>query len=231
MFHKGEKERVLAYSVHAACDKKGFVLSSIVSAANVHDSVVFKELYENVKSKFTEISAVAVDSGYKTPYICKILLDDNVTPVMPYKRPMTKKGFFKKHDFVYDEYYDCYICPKEEILTYSTTNREGYKEYVSNPQVCLKCEFLHKCTCSKNNKKVVCRHVWEEYLEEAEHLRHTTYNKSIYALRSQTIERVFADLKEKHGLCYTTLRGIDKVRMQTLLAFACLNLKKLANWK
>ncbi|SHL17540.1 Transposase DDE domain-containing protein, partial [Alkalithermobacter thermoalcaliphilus JW-YL-7 = DSM 7308] len=72
---------------------------------------------------------------------------------------------------------------------------------------------------------------WEEYLEEAEHLRHTTYNKSIYALRSQTIERVFADLKEKHGLRYTTLRGIDKVRMQTLLAFACLNLKKLANWK
>ncbi|WP_079411158.1 transposase [Alkalithermobacter paradoxus] len=110
-------------------------------------------------------------------------------------------------------------------------SREGYKEYISNSNVCSKCEFLHKCTDSKNNKKVVSRHVWEEYLEEAEHLRHTNYNKKVYALRSQTIERVFADLKEKHGLRYTTLRGIDKVRMQTLLAFACLNLKKLANWK
>ncbi|OPJ56229.1 transposase [Alkalithermobacter paradoxus] len=121
MFHKGEKERVLAYSIHAACDKKGFVLSAKVSAANVHDSVVFKELYEDARLKFKEISAVAADAGYKTPYICKILLDDKVTPVMPYKRPVTKKGFFKKHEFVYDEYYYCYICPQGEILNYSTT--------------------------------------------------------------------------------------------------------------
>ena len=35
---------------------------------------------------------------------------------MPYKRPMTKKGFFKKYDYVFDEYYDCMICPANEIL-------------------------------------------------------------------------------------------------------------------
>lgn len=44
--------------------------------------------------------AVAVDSGYKTPYICKLLLDDGVRPVMPYKRPQTKKGFFRKYEFI-----------------------------------------------------------------------------------------------------------------------------------
>ncbi|MDI3518242.1 MAG: hypothetical protein PWQ34_389 [Caldanaerobacter sp.] len=35
---------------------------------------------------------------------------------------MTKDGFMKKHQYVYDEYYDCYICPQDEILTYVTTN-------------------------------------------------------------------------------------------------------------
>ena len=31
--------------------------------------------------------------------------------LFPYTRPKTKEGFFGKHEFAYDEYYDCYICP------------------------------------------------------------------------------------------------------------------------
>lgn len=150
---------------------------------------------------------------------------------MPYKRPQTKKSFFKKHQYVYDEYFDCYLCPVGKILESKTTNREGYKVYESNPDICKTCKFLHKCAKSKDHKKRISRHIWEGYLKEAEHLRHTRYNKELYELRSQTIERVFADLKEKHGMRYTTLRGLDKITMQAMLAFACLNLKKLANWK
>ncbi len=52
-------------------------------------------------------------------------------PLFPYKRPMTKEGFFGKYEYAYDEYYDCYICPGAHILKYSTTNRSGYKEYKS----------------------------------------------------------------------------------------------------
>ncbi len=40
---------------------------------------------------------------------------------MPYKRPMIAKGDYKKYDYVYDEYYDCVICPKNKILSYATT--------------------------------------------------------------------------------------------------------------
>jgi len=47
---------------------------------------------------------------------------------------------------------------------------------------------------------------------------------------SKTIERVFADLKEKHGMRVTMLRGIEKVHMQVLLTCTCFNMKKLANW-
>jgi hypothetical protein len=36
-----------------------------------------------------------LDAGYKTPYICKVLIDDEVIPVMPYKRPQTKKVSLK----------------------------------------------------------------------------------------------------------------------------------------
>lgn len=144
---------------------------------------------------------------------------------------MTKDGFFRKHEYVYDEFYDCYLCPNDKILRYSTTNREGYKEYKSDCKVCEKCAFKNKCTESKNSTKVVTRHVWENYLEQTEDIRHTLGIKEIYALRSQTIERVFADAKELHGMRYTQYRGLAKVKMELTLKFACMNLKKLAIWK
>ncbi|SFE66875.1 Transposase DDE domain-containing protein, partial [Thermoanaerobacter thermohydrosulfuricus] len=62
------------------------------------------------------------------------------------------------------------------------------------------------------------------------HLRHTPYCKEVYERRKETIERVFADMKEKHGLRWTTLRGKEKLSMQAMLVFAAMNLKKMATW-
>ncbi len=79
--------------------------------------------------------------------------------------------------------------------------------------------------------KQIHRHIWQDYLDEVEHLRHTDQNKQIYEKRKETIERVFADMKEKHGMRWTTLRTKRRVQMQAMLVFAAMNLKKLANWR
>ena len=231
MFHKGEHEKQFAYTAHTACDKHNFILGVELSPANVHDSVMFKNIYDNVKAVFPEITHVAADAGYKIPYICKQILDDNRIPVMPYKRPMGKDGFYRPYEYVYDEYYDCVLCPENQILKYSTTNRDGYREYKSDPKICENCPSRMKCTQSKSCQKTVTRHVWSDYLEVAEDFRHTEEGKYLYSLREETIERVFADAKEKHGMRYTQYRGKAKVKMQVLLTFACMNLKKLAMWK
>lgn len=231
LFHKGEHQKCFAYTTHVACDPNNFILSADVSAGNVHDSVMFDGLYNRVKEIFPGIRAVVVDAGYKTPWICKQIFDDERLAVTPYKRPMTKEGFFKKHEYVYDEYYDCVLCPNHQILAYSTTNRDGYQEYKSNPKICAACSLRNQCTESKNGQKVVIRHVWQDYLELAEDVRHTPQGQQLYSQRGQTIERVFADAKEKHFMRYTHLRGLAKLKMQVLLTFTCMNMKKLAKWK
>ena len=142
-----------------------------------------------------------------------------------------KPGFFKKYEYAYDEYFDCYLCPNDQILKYSTTNREGYREYKSDPKICEACPYRQQCTLSKNMTKVVTHHVWEEYMERAEDVRHSPKGKEIYSLRKETVERIFADAKVKHGLRYTQFRGLAKLRVQALLTFSCMNLKKLASWK
>lgn len=171
-----------------------------------------------------------MDSGYKTPAIARQILNDGKTPVLPYKRPLTKKGFFKKYEYAYDEYYDCYVCPNNQVLSYATTNKEGYREYKSKGDICKACPYLFKCTESKNCVKVVIRHVWEDYIEQCEDIRHTPEYQALYKLRSQTIERVFADAKEKHHMRYTQYRGIQKIEMELNLLFASMNLKKMATW-
>lgn len=231
MFHKGEHERQFAYIAGTACDKHNFVLGFAVAPGNVHDSVMFDDVYNNTVAHFPEVKAVVVDSGYRTPWIAKKIIDDKRVPSLPYKCPMTPEGYFRKYEYVYDEYFDCYICPNNQVLKYSTTNREGYREYKSDPEICKNCPCREKCTKSKDCQKTVTRHVWENYMEMVQDFRHTPRIRDLYDMRKQKIERVFADAKVKHGLRYTQMRGLAKVTMQVTLTFACMNLKKLSKWK
>jgi len=231
LFHKGEHEKMFAYTAHVACDRNNFILGCDVSPGNIHDSVMFDGLYHNVLAKFPEVKIAALDAGYKTPWIMKQIFDSGRKAATPYKRPMTKDGFFRKYEYVYDEYHDCILCPENQVLRYNRTDRDGYRLYKSDQRVCIDCPSRHTCTESKNCQKVVPRHVWEDYMELAEDVRHSPVGKEIYMMRGQTIERVFADAKEKHFMRYTHYRGLAKLRMQILLTFSAMNLKKLARWK
>jgi hypothetical protein len=115
-------------------------------------------------------------------------------------------------------------------LKYAATNREGCREYKSDPKICADCPHRARCAESKACRKTVTRRVWEDYVERAEDVRRSPEGKAAYSLRSQTIERVFADAKEKHAMRYTFLRGLDRAPNWVGLTFAVMNLKKLALW-
>lgn len=227
---KGEREKQFAYSCHTACDRHGFVLGMIVTPGNVHDSVIFPLLLQTVTEHFGKPFAVVADAAYKTIPIAHRLREQDILAVFPYTRPGGVKGMLKKKDFFYDEYYDCYLCENNQILRYRTTTRDGYREYVSDPRICETCPLLSQCTKSRDHRKVILRHLWQEAMDEVEHLRHTDVNRALYRKRQETIERVFADAKEKHGMRWTRYRGVKKTTLQAMLTFIALNLKKIANW-
>ena len=92
LFVKGSHERQFAYEAHTACDKNGFVLETVVTPGNVHDSVAFDEVYDKVTKTFPEAETIVADSAYKTPHICKKVFDDGRVLSTAYKRPQTMKG-------------------------------------------------------------------------------------------------------------------------------------------
>ena len=230
LFHKGEHKKCFAYEAHTVCDKHNFVLEVEVTPGNVHDSVAFDAVYDKLIEHYPEVDVITADAAYKTPWICKRIIDDGRIPSMPYKRPMTKQGNLPWYEYVYDEYYDCVLCPNYQVLSYSTTNRDGYREYKSKADICRNCPDLERCTASANCVKTVALHLWKDYVEQAEDIRHSDLGKKTYEMRSQTIERIFADAKEKHAMRYTYYRGLKPVTNWVKLKFASMNLKKLALW-
>lgn len=228
LFHKGEHKVVFAYSANTACDENNYVVDFNVVPGNINDSTSFDGLYHRLKNKFGELTTIVADAGYKTPWICKQLLDDGKELITAYTRPKGKKDKFRSNDFVYDKDYDCVLCPNNQVLKYSTTNREGRRVFKSNPAICRSCPLREKCTESQNMQKVVEIHLWQKYIEEVEELRYTERGKALYSKRQETIERVFADAKERHGLRYTLHKGLDRVNKWLRLKFAAMNLKKMA---
>ena len=223
VFHKGEQKKCFAYAAQTACDKHGYVMDVTLNPRNVHDSVAFDGLYKRLTDKHPEIKNAVMDAGYKTPWICKKIIDDGRIPVLPYKRPMGGKDFFKPYEYVYDVYFDCVICPENQVLNFSTTNRDGYKEFNSNPKICEKCPSIATCTKSKTHQKTVTKHIWNDYLEISEDIRHTPKYRELYEKRKETIERVFADAKEKHAMRFTLHRGLAQVTKWVRLKFAAMN--------
>ena len=61
--------------------------------------------------------------------------------------------------------------------------------------------------------KTVQRHIWKEYEELADDARYTPEYRVLYKQRKETIERVFADAKEKHAMRYTQYRGLAQAML------------------
>ena len=99
--------------------------------------------------------------------------------------------------------------------------------------ICENCPSRYKCTENSKYEKTVTKHIWSDYLEKVEDIRHTPKYKEMYERRKETIERVFADAKEKHAMRYTPYRGLSQVTNWVRLKFVAMNLKKYAvhRWK
>lgn len=230
MFRDGKPEGFF-YLDHRTTDYKYNIITDVhVTPGNIHDSRPYMSRLDRQIERFGfHVEAVGLDAGYLTMPICHGLEQRKIMGVIAHRRYSPKKGLFPKWKFTYDVESDTYTCPNQKVLRYSTTNREGYRQYHSNPEHCRSCPFLSQCTTSKNHKKVITRHVWEGSKEKIRENRLSSEGKGLYKMRKETIERSFADAKQLHGLRYCRLRGLQGANEQALMTATVQNIKKIAN--
>lgn len=209
--------------------RHGFVVHVLVTSARLTDPVVYLSCLDAIKATYGfDVKAVGLDAGYYTNSICHRLMEEGIFAAIAARGPKPAKGMMGKWRYRYIWYLDAYLCPGEHLLPYVTTNREGYREYKSNPAVCQTCPLLETCTKSKNCQKVIFRHVWQDDKDLVYRNNKTELGQYLLQRRRETVERSFADGKEHHGLRYARFRGRKKVERQSLLSATAQNLKKLA---
>lgn len=229
MLYKSDKEKMFGYNTSVICDNNNYVLTVNTNASNMHDSVAFYESYENLINRYgvKDIKYFVGDAAYLTNHICKTIIENEMIPSLPYSRLGYRKNMMKKHEFIYDEKHDIYICPNnKDLIPIGKINKDGYQAYKADAKDCSSCPFKNQCTKAKN--KQILRHVWEEYKEMAQEYRYCLDVREIYKLRPSHIERIFADGKMKFGLTKTYFRSKKKVHRELTLLYACMNLKKFA---
>ncbi|WP_201007600.1 IS1182 family transposase [Paenibacillus glycanilyticus] len=229
MVREGKPEGFF-YLDHRTVDVKYNLITDVfVTAGNVHDSVPYLGRLDRQRERFGfEVEAVALDSGYLTTPICKGLQDRKIFGVIAHRRFHPTQGLIHKWEFKYDAEQDLYVCPQEQELPYRTTDRHGYRHYASNPKICAECPMLRQCTRSKNHRKLLTRHIWEDSKEQVRLNRLSKSGKRLYRKRKETIERSFADAKQLHGFRYCRLRGLRNVAEQALMTATVQNMKKIA---
>lgn len=225
------KPKGFFYLDHRTVDGKlSIITDTYATPANVHDSIVYLSRLDHQRARFGfDVGAVGLDAGYATAGIAKGLEDRNVLGVTGYRNPMPPKpGMMRKSKFVFEVEADGYRCPQGQLLTYATTDRNGYRHYRSDPAICKTCPLLASCTSNANAIRIITRHVWAEAREKADAHRLTPWGKALYKRRKETVERSFADAKQLHGHRYARFRSLVRVSSQCLLAAAAQNIKKIA---
>lgn len=226
MFIKGEHERQLAYVDMCSCDKNGWHLGFETNPGNIHDSKAFPSFFENVFLGYNPETGCG-DAGMATGKIAKMFHDHGIALLVPYVRPKGKRVKFGKRDFIYQKEKDAYLCPNGKLLYPTNIDRKGNIKYRISKKECSDCPFRKECL--KNySSKTVTRHIYASYMEATREIRLSARGKETYKLRKISIERMFAELKEHHGLRYTRYRGLEKNFNYRCLLYACYNIKKLA---
>lgn len=229
--HKEGKPEGFHYSEHRTVDSKNNIVVNVrITPANVNDVEPVSDILDDIEKRLGHLPTyMGLDAGYHNTRTAHQIASKGIQMVVGYRRHTHKGEHFGKYHFHYDPLQNAYICPQKQLLTWKTTNREGYREYWSDSKVCKNCQRRTECFSLNTTRRLVTRHVWQDALEQADAFTKTIAGKSIYKWRKETIERSFAEAKELHGLRFARMLGIRNMYEQSFLTAAVQNMKRIAN--
>jgi transposase len=218
------------YSLEAAVDAENHVIVGmhVTQAENDHGQV--PKLVEEVEAN-TGLSpdVVLADSGMSDEGTMKWLKEreqEALIPPLEQAQGRKRRDLFCSKCFLPDHQKDVLICPAGRDLTFTSEIKVGggtYRAYDAHD--CRSCSFHGVCVKGRNNRRVLISVVHEERERMREKLS-TPEGKEQYALRKQTVETVFGQIKANFGFDRLLLRGVEGATAEISLICMVHNLVK-----
>lgn len=172
-----------------------------------------------------EVLHVVADAGYSNGEQARACEEQGIVTHVPANRAVNNQGggtLYDRRAFAYDEATDTMRCPAGRSLVRKQNHRgERMVIYAAQASDCGGCVL--KDACTRAERRLVRRH-WDEAVLERMNARATP---EAMRLRRCTVERPFAELKERHMGRRFLLRGLDGSRCEMALAVMAFNLKRL----
>lgn len=229
MRHRGGG--MVGYNVQAAVDVEHhlIVAHDVTSSGSDRGQLMTmsNKAREAVGSK--EISVVA-DRGYYGGEQLLECANNGITTYVP--KPLTssgtKRGFFIKQDFTYDDKNDVYICPAGQHLSKGAHRSDRQSIEISiyrNLKACSNCHLKPRCTTEKIRR--IRRWQHEGILDDIE--RRLQEKPDAMAIRRATVEHPFGTLKAWMGYTHFLTKTREKVAAEMSLHVLAYNFKRVIN--
>jgi transposase len=219
------------YKQQTIADKKSRVIVGleVVPADSSEGKDTVAMVDQAMEHLGTVPEAVCADAAYASGANRAALEERGIRFVSPPPKAVTYTGdaFFTVEDFNYNEQQDIFVCPAGETLRNigPVKSRPGKCLYRCSKAVCRTCKIKSKCTDAPYRQLKVGVH--HGALVRLRVDSKTESFRKLYRTRAPVIEGIFAESKCWHGLRRAWRRGLAKMRVQSLLIAAVINLKRL----
>lgn len=241
MMMKNKVEILPAYNVIAGCEDQ--FITGVSVHQNPNDGTCLADHLEQcaVQQPMTPVRIIA-DAGFGTEQNYELLEQLEVENYMKFNtfHAEEKKSYsskiFLKQNFPYDTETDTYTCPNKQSLVFlksynSTHQRTGYKSFVKEYgcSSCDGCPFYQQCCKSDAgaNRTIHINEKLENYKQQARENLRSESGLKLRKQRSIEIESCFGDIKHNSGFRRFHLRGLKKVKTETILVAMAHNFKKM----
>ena len=228
MATSGRGTGVVGYNVQAAVDAEHHLIVAHEVTNVGHDRTQLEPmgLKAQAATGCEQITALA-DRGYFNGEQVLACEGTGVQPCVPKTDTSSsaKRGFFTRHDFVFDAQNDHYTCPAGHKLTRSRPrpNRKDDMDEYRHLTACFTCPLKPKCTPDKLKRFKRWKHegVLDKIQVRLDHM------PDAMGIRRQTVEHPFGTLKAWMGATHFLTKTLEKVRTEMSLHVLAYNMKRM----
>jgi transposase len=228
MATSGRGTGVVGYNVQTAVDAEHHLIVAHEVTNVGHDRTQLEPmgLKAQAATGCEQITALA-DRGYFNGEQVLACEGTGILPCVPKTDTSSaaQRGFFTRHDFVFDAQSDHYTCPADQKLTRSRRrpNRKDDMDEYRHLTACFTCALKPQCTPDKLKRFRRWKHegVMDKMQVRLDHM------PDAMGIRRQTVEHPFGTLKAWMGSTHFLTRTLPKVRTEMSLHILAYNLKRM----
>lgn len=215
-----------AYNVQTAVDAATGLIVAHAVTTEATDNRSLEPMAQKAREVVdAEALHVVADAGYSNGKQARACEGQGIVTHVPANRAVNNQGdgtLYDRRAFAYDEATDTMQCPAGQPLTRKQVLRgDRTVVYAAAASTCGACTLKSMCTTA--TRRLVRRHEDDAVLQRM----HERATPEAMRLRRCTVERPFAELKERLFGRRFLLRGLTGVCCEMAIAVMAFNLKRL----